>query len=267
MKIKSVFVASLLVSGIAFADTTTVDTTYVLGVLPLSLEENQTEVLIGIPWIEAGSTTAGGVAVTNLIKTAGLAVEDKLLWYNNGYQAWVIACDDNPVTESSVLYWKAANVTSKMGTAITAATETVLQRGNAVLLQRSGTASTTIYVVGQYEASATTAMSLGKGTSAAPVRTLIAPPRTAATDLNSATWTNVGEKDVIYIRANNSGLLKTFKYVKVDDDNWKWGYYSFTPSTWEETFNDEAIVPVGEGAWYISQSDNESETTIAWPAL
>ena len=144
-----------------------------------------------------------------------------------------------------------------------------MQRGNAVLLQRAGTGATTIYIVGQYESSATTAMSLGRGTIAEPVRTLIAPPRTAATDLNSATWTNVGEKDAIYIRANNSGLLKTFKYVKTSDDpeTWKWGYYSFNTSTWSETFTDEAVVPVGEGAWYISQSGNPEETTIAWPAL
>ena len=69
---KSIFAASLLIAGVAMADSTTVETSYVIGVFPLAISAGETT--INVPWVESG--TGEDVAASNLVKTAGLQLGD-----------------------------------------------------------------------------------------------------------------------------------------------------------------------------------------------
>lgn len=253
MKLKTILAASLLVSGFAFADSTEIETSYVLGVMPLNLVEGQTEAIIGVPWIEPGQTDEG-IAVSNIVKTANLNTGDMLYWYDTSTTSWKMWYLSNG-------YWQSV-ATDGEGEALgsfkkTDASARTLKRGEAFLLKRSSgtTPATSIYVVGQYESSATT-INIPTGET-----TLIAPPRTIEVDLNTATWGNVGAGDSIVIRAGNGGLLKTFIYKDS-----KWGYETSTLGD-PVTFHDTAVVPVGCGAFYISTAAKGSNTTMRWPEL
>lgn len=264
MKAKSIFAATLLVSGLAFGDTASVDTEFVLGVLPYHLDAGQTEALISIPWIEPGTNdvVGAGVAVTNLVKTAGLTKGDLLLWYDGtGYKSWSIASNE----ATSVMYWEPRAVTSKFGKTITASDFADLQRGRALLLQRmnENPAATDIYIVGQYTSNAAQTIDLGEGSSSDPVRTLIAPPRGVAVNLNDNTvveWSNVGPNDIIYIRAAEGGLMKAYYR---NSENTAWGCYKMVGITeeWDDTVT--PTIAAGEGAWYFSRGGSGS-TTLTW---
>lgn len=263
MKTKMMLLVSLFAAGAAFASAD-VTASHVLGAMPVSLAENQTEAIISIPWIEAGTSATEGIAVSNIVKTANLDTGDMLYWYNtdsSSWEMWYLTTGSG-----SVKYWQAVSTSDDEGDALgdfhkVAASATVLKRGEAVLLKRTGKSATTIFVIGQYSASATETLTIAKGTKNAPKVTMIAPPKAAATDLNGATWTNVGSGDLIYIRAGNGGLVKTFYY-----QNGKWGYETLNTSTMEVTFNNTAEVPVGCGAFYVSQTDGGSAPTMQWPA-
>lgn len=208
MKIKTIFAASLLATGVAFADTAAVDTEYVIGVLPVALAKDQQEIILNIPWIEAGQSSEG-VAVTNLVKTAGLAENDSLLWYdtaNSKYQSWRIVNNA----------WKpTATVKSRSLPLAISATTNSLNRGQALILNRTGTVATNIYVVGQY-ATGSGSSTIAAGTPNAPVYTLIAPPSVdSTTDLSAKLTSEAVDGDEVTFMKD--GQIKSYSY---NGTNW-----------------------------------------------
>ena len=256
MKIKTIFAASLLATGVAFADTAAVDAECVIGVLPVALAANQKEIILNIPWIEAGQPSEG-VAVTNLVKTAGLGNNDTLLWYNkdSGYQSWRIV---NNAWVPTPIVGKGSLPTT------TAATATVLNRGQALILNRTGTAATNIYVVGQYASTPATAPTIAPGTPKAPVYTLIAPPNTTGSvNLKNAFSTPVDGDGVTFMK---DGTLKSYYYV-IDYDGTSdgWCSVSFDKKQMKEVYtaasDEQMTLPVGTGLYYKSCG---TAPTVSW---
>ena len=239
MKIKTIFAASLLATGVAFADTAAVDAECVIGVLPVALAAGQTEIILNIPWIEAGQSSEG-VAVTNLVKTAGLDTGDTLLWYNGiGYQSWQI--DGNA--------WKPTPIIGNGSLpTTTAATATELNRGQALILNRLGTTATNIYVVGQY-ATGSVSSTIAAGAPKAPVYTLIAPPSVdSTTDLSAKLTSAVDGDEVTFMKG---GQIKSYSYngtqwgTKRLDENQTPPRPVFTPVS-----EDDMKLPAGTGLYY-----------------
>lgn len=268
MKAKSIFAATLLVAGAAFADSTTVETDYVLGVLPVAATN---ETIVAIPWIEPGGASTG-VAVTNLIKTATLDVGDRLYWYNTDdgkYSVWTVAI------EGGVKYWNGEPTVGDTGELdVVQGTNAVLNCGQALFLKRASNVSTNVYVVGQYTnvTGRTTAIKAKNGTN--PTYTLLAPPyaeklgdEAGYIDLNSSSinWGNANRADVIIVglktitledTSATGNIQDTFERGKNGSGEWKWGTYSkgvFTPT---------AKVPVGKGFWYKSYRSEDG--TVTW---
>ena len=265
MKVKSIFAVSLLAAGAAFADTTEVDTEYVLGVMPVSVGN---EAIIAIPWVESGAGI-DGIAVTNLIKTANLDVDDTLYWYDpsvNGgtYYSWQVVQTDG------VKYWSSVSVVTENFTSAAGADNASLKRGEAVFLKRATNSdATNVYVVGQYTNAVantiTTTIAAKKGTNS-PSYTLLAPPyaeklgeETGYIDLNNSAidWGSPAKDDAIivgikYVEFGNKQIGVQDRYVW----NSGWGKYSGT------TFTRSAKVPVGKGLWYESYRANAG--TVTW---
>ena len=264
MKVKSIFAISLLAAGAAFADTTEVDTEYVLGVLPIAVTN---ETIVAIPWIEPGGAS-NGIAVTNLIKTATLVVGDTLYWYNPSdetYYTWCVA------ETGGVKYWNNVQVATDTLTVAAGAADASLMRGQAAFLKRvtANCATTNIYVVGQYTNAVantiTTTIAAKKGTNS-PSYTLLAPPyaeklgeETGYIDLNNSAidWGSPAKDDAIivgikYVEFGNKQIGVQDRYVW----NSGWGKYSGT------TFTRSAKVPVGKGLWYESYRANAG--TVTW---
>ena len=230
MKAK-VFSASLLLAGLAFAGTTEVTDEYVLGVMPLAISGK--EVIINIPWVEAG-TAGGGVAVTNLVKTTGLTEGDNLLWYSpsdSKYRIW------QATLHGGVLYWDAVSSISQIDSSRVASDSPVLARGQALILKRKSEASTTIYIVGQYTSASASAITVSKGFN------LLAPPIVSGSvNLATCDWTGAAEGDAI-IPAYGT------RYVRHGSS---WGQWTYTKGTGTWNFAEANTIDVsaGQGFWY-----------------
>ena len=187
MKAKSIFAVSLLSACAAFADTTTVETTYTVGVFPLQVGK---ETIINIPWVESGNADNDeSIAVTNIIKTATLAEGDHLYYYdttNGKYLGWDLSASGvwEPVTTVTT------NGLVEIGIP---ADKKTLTRGGALVLDREvssvSAATTNIYIVGQVSHNAAS-VSISAG------YTLIAPPIVSGSmDLATLTWSGASNGD------------------------------------------------------------------------
>lgn len=249
---KSAFCASLLVSGLAFASATEITDDYVVGVLPVTT--NKTSVILSVPWVEEGGGTA--VAISNLVKTAGLGSGDSLIWYNTDagkYQKW------NLVERGGVKYWSAVSDVDAGGSYETPPDNAQLRRGQAIVLKRANT-SNPIYIVGQVGTNATVSTTV-----AASEYTLLAPPvvsgvdgfvdfNTVASDGNN--WASCGG-DVITVAVGN-GTSKTFTCSNVgtsEAPSYKWTKSAFGT-------DHRALIPVGQGVWY--ERNGNTSVTITW---
>lgn len=236
MKAK-VFSASLLFAGLAFAGTTEVTNEYVLGAMPLAI--SGTEVIINIPWVEAG-TAGGGVAVTNLVKTTGLVAGDNLLWYSPSdrkYRIW------EATSRGGVLYWDAVSSISQIDSSRVASDSPVLARGQALILKRQSGEKTTICIVGQYTSAPASAITVSKGFN------LLAPPIVSnSVNLATCAWTNAAEGDAI-IPAYGT------RYVRHDGS---WGQWTYTKETgtWNFAAAETINVSAGKGFWYERFADD-----------
>ena len=249
MKAKSIFAASLLVAGAAFADNTTVDTEYVVGVLPVSISGN--EVILSIPWIESGASV-DGVAVTNLIKTAGLATGDHLLWYNPSsgkFDAWVVA-DDN---EDDIKEWKSVSTVTGFGESTIETTAPVLNRGQALILRRDSASEATIYIVGGEGSKVSkVALTVNAGTQA-----LFAPPDVS----------NVSDLKA-YITSHISGMHAGDEVIitpsaKLIYRASEWKYYSTTDNWATFSTNGTPTLVAGNGLIYVN-NDKTNAVTITF---
>ena len=247
---RSLALACLFASSLAFATaTTTVTSGNTFGVLRVDVGTAE-QVIIAIPWL-AASTDGSDIKVTDVIKTANLYSGDQLYYYNTStgkYQVWQL--DDNKA-------WVAA--TGIDGTEDVVDGQT-LTRGNAILLKRSGTKSSSIYLYGQVPSTATCEVTMAQGTSTAPAYTLIAPPAVSETDLNSATWKNVATGDYIVL---DVGTL--LNYVTIDGTE-KWAQWTGFENHADTYSADAAKISVGQGAWYVSRGGT-SAATVKWTGL
>ena len=268
MKAKSIFAASLLIAGAAFADTTEVETEYVIGVFPLTLQANVAETAIFVPWVESGEST--GVAVSNLVKTAGLTAGDELLWYTgSSFEAWRLQNNDG------VLYWVAAAGGEP-------ADARSISRGQSIILRRNNnvSSSTTVYIVGQYtssDASSTIAagsvVNNGAGwTTTTPTWSLIAPPNVGDTGVDLTTKFNStgaagtfqpAEGDVIRF-VNTSGKVTSYTWGTITNtETSNWGKGSMSGSDYVFTAAAEGALTIrpGTGFWYKRVSTTGGSVT------
>lgn len=251
---KSIFAASLLIAGVAIADSTTVETSYVIGVLPVAAT-NKTQMILSIPWVQEG--TGGDLAVSNVVKTAGLTVGDTLTWYDTStgkYQNWRLEANG-----SDVLEWKEVTTVGSNEESAIAPTTPSFKQGQAMVLTRTATPTNTVYIVGQVGTSATKTTTFAKG------YTLVAPPRTAATDLNSSDdvtgWDSSCAGDMIYVVLSGDDKrdrLDTYTYA-----NGKWGVVTYSNREW--THGETAVLPAGTGFYYMRAS--EGSLTVTWKSV
>lgn len=259
MKTKTVFAASLLLTGAAFATATTVDSSYVLGVMPVTAT-GKNQVILSIPWVAEGGATT--IAVTNLVKTAGLTagtenddLGDTLTWYDTTekkYQQWRVVSGG----EGKPGYWKPVTEVSDTESKDTSAEDAALSRGQAVVLTRSNTESP-IYVIGQVGSAGSVETTIAAASGETPAYTLIAPPVAsgAVFDLNTANLFTgtIHENDEITTDVVN-GLPVKFVRNKA---NSAWRYVYDANGT-------SAKVPAGRGFWY--KRCGTDSLSITWTA-
>ena len=254
MKTKTVFAASLLLASVAFADATTVDSSYVLGVMPVNAS-GKSQVILSIPWVAEGGAPA--IAVTNLVKTAGLTAGDTLTWYDTTagkYKQW-------RVTENGgVGYWTPVTVADTTGSYATPAENATLLRGQAVVLTRTATGeedlNKPIYVIGQVGSEGSVETTIAAASGETPAYTLIAPPVAsgAVFDLNKATFTGtIDANDEITTDVVNGMPVKFVR--NADNTGWRYVY---------EPTGTTATVPAGCGFWY--KRCGTSALSITWAA-
>ena len=219
------------------ADSTTVETSYTVGVLPVTVSGNES--IISIPWIESG-TSLDSITVSNIVKTANLAENDLLLWYDPSkkyFQVWKVSADKE---------WVPATVVSNIqGVSFKDGEQESLKRGEAIILRRASAESDTIYIVGGEGSDvARSAVTVAKGT-----RALIAPPYVVSTNLYTVAnahgvITGAGWGDEIII-------TPTSKLIKLTSE---WKHYT-TSDNWvtpEPDNSNTATVSAGQGLIYIS---------------
>lgn len=267
MKTKTVFAASLLLAGVAFADATTVDSSYVLGVMPVKAD-GKSQVILSIPWVAEGGTNT--IAVTNLVKTAGLTAGtenddktgDTLTWYDTTekkYQQWRVVSggEDKPG------YWTPVTVTEDTDSYATPAENATLLRGQAVVLTRKGTGdalSNPIYVIGQVGTNVTTSTTISGNS-----WHLLAPPAASTSEVDFNTVASVHGKsdwadcvnDTIVVDAMNGLFLQ---YTCFDLGNDKSPRYVWAASRYAR--DKTAKIPAGRGFWYNRK--NNDRVTLEW---
>lgn len=270
---KSILAIATFAAGMAFADSTTVTNDLVIGVLPLQMAANQSEIVIAVPWVEAGTNIAAnaGVAVSNLVKTAGLTAGDELLYYDVGqkeFKVWELT------DVGGTLYW----VPEAEGLAADSAT---LKRGNAAIVKRLSNVNiaTNIFVVGQYTTNAVdnteiAAATVGQGAILSSY-TLAAPPYSEGTDgyidLNDFTWGKVWPKDtlVLGVASNETTNITYFRQlVRGKDEQGQecWGTNRTITITsgnitiaGRKVFTKAGCIPVGTGFWYNRTTNDTAE--------
>ncbi len=235
------------------AATTTVESGNTLGLLRVDIGD-ASEALIAIPWLGV-ATTDTDIKVTDVIKTANLTAGDQLFYYDTAkkaYQVWQLKDDKT---------WEAATSVSDSKTAVvTAEADQTLKRGNALLLKRTSTTETSVYLYGQVPTStAAITTTMAQGASDAFAFTLLAPPSVDDIDLNTgATWANVNAGDVIVLA---DSTVLTYR-------NSKWGKVTgFDESTNKDTIDETvAKITAGTGAWYVSAKGASNAATVTWTA-
>lgn len=250
-----------LLSTLAIAAASTalaVESSNTFGILRVDSSAAQT--IVSVPWEGAGATgeTANKIKVKDVVKTANLTpasgeyIGDQLYYYNgSSYKMWRLTSTG----------WEGATTVANGITPTEGTDEDELTRGGAIILVRKNpttgnpAVANPFYLYGQYTnaASSTTCVAGGY--------TLLAPPSTDETDLNTKTWSNVNVNDNIVLA---NGTLLHYR-------NSQWGKLSKTlnesTGVISESLNTGvAKIAAGEGAWYISKgSTAPSVTWVAAP--
>lgn len=256
MKLATLLSVSLLASAAAFAETSAT-TANVIGVLRVDSAAKRT--IVAVPWV-AAAVAGGDIKVTDLVKTSNLTVGDKLHYYNGStFDSWDLV--DGESGQAPV--WRAAVSVKGSGEAEQNASADVqgLPRGGAILLDRK-TPSASFYLQGQVGSATIASPTISAGTVAAPVYSLIAPPKAqneATFALSSLTFKGtIGKKDRIFIYLA-SGETKECQYK---DGVWKYNTWTEGENGWMKESWTEATIPTGTGFWYVSTTD--TPPTIEW---
>lgn len=256
MKFATLLSVSLLASAAAFAETSAT-TANVIGVLRVDSAAKRT--IVAVPWVAAG-VADGNIKVTDLVKTSNLTPGDTLYYYNGEtFDSWVLMAGES----GQAPVWQAAVGVTENGKAEENASPDVqgLPRGGAILLDRK-TPSAPFYLQGQVGTTDIASKVIAAGTVAAPVYSLIAPPKVqneATFALSSLKFTGtIGAKDRIFIYLP-SGETKECQYK---DGKWKYNTWTAGENGWMTESWSEATIPTGTGFWYVSTT--ATPPTIEW---
>ena len=264
MKKYAFLVASAVVcaSASVFADNVQGDN--VFGVLPVRSGTALT--IVAVPWCECSTNNNQSVAVSNIVKTANLTVNDMVyvLDSTGNYSAWKL-------TEGAegVRYWDSVTVVTStiFGDTVPPSAFTVA-RGSAIILYRQNPtdesgAAKTFYLFGQVGTQSQLETAITPSTDGSTeAKTLIAPPYHLASGdtitLDSDTVTMSPENgDKIYVRKLINGASAEYTYDS-GSESWKWSPPpTFTPEVVDVT------IPAGAGAWYVTKSD-VANRKIVW---
>lgn len=256
MKFATLLSVSLLASAAAFAETSAT-TANVIGVLRVDSSAKRT--IVAVPWVAAG-VAAGDIKVTDLVKTSNLTDGDQLHYYNGStFDSWVLVAGESG--QASV--WQAAVSVKGSGEAEENASPDVqgLPRGGAILLDRK-TPSAPFYLQGQVGTTDIASEVIAAGTEAAPVYSLIAPPKVqneATFALSSLKFTGtIGAKDRIFIYLP-SGETKECQFRS---GAWQYNTWAADTDGWMKESWTSATIPTGTGFWYVSTT--ATPPTIEW---
>lgn len=256
MKLATLLSVSLLASAAAFAETSATSAN-VIGVLRVVSSAKRT--IVAVPWV-AAAVTGGDIKVTDLVKTSNLTVGDKLHYYNGStFDSWVLVAGES----GQAPVWQAAVSVKGSGEAEQNASADVqgLPRGGAILLDRQ-TPSASFYLQGQVGSATIASPTIAAGTVAAPVYSLIAPPKAqneATFALSSLTFKGtIGEKDRIFIYLA-SGETKECQYK---NGMWQYNTWAEDANGWMKESWTAATIPTGTGFWYVSTT--ATPPTIEW---
>ena len=270
---KLFFASGLLVAGLAFAGTTTITNDYILGVMPVTAT-GKPQVILSIPWVAEGGVT-NAIAVTNLVKTAGLDVGDELAWYDTDkgkYMSWRVGS-----SVGGVSYWEPVTDVSDDSISIAVPEGMALKQGQALLLQRAHS-NNVVYVVGQVGTNATITTTIkGASNESTPTYTLLAPPGALGRALNLNAYTEGQETkydltitgDIFATVGNNIGdmiVSEAYKGLTVIY------LYNSTYNKWYPSYLKESAIgaytgskiPAGRGFWY--KRVGTADLTVSWPA-
>lgn len=203
--------------------------------------------IVPVPWTKFAAG-AEDIAVSNLVKTAGLAADDKLYVYDDSakrYATWELQSDKTwkPLTTVKMVNGKLEVMTAESPEIA------AVRCGSGVWIERQNT-NKPITLVGQFDSEPKTTQ-IDRGTSEAPKWNLVASPAITNWNLNVINE-GVGAADRIIVPTGKEPRIYTR-----NSSNSKWGYISYEA-------NDKGIVkPVrkeddteispGTGFWYISE--------------
>lgn len=227
-----------ILSALAIAAASTalaVESSNTFGILRVDSSAAQT--IVSVPWEAAGG---GEIKVADIVKTANLNNGDKLYYYNgSGYTMWQLtdgAWVEAQSGEGELTYQD-------------------IPRGGAIILERfapqGGSIANCFYLYGQYTTAGSSTTCVANG------YTLLAPPSTTETDLNTKTWTTPGSNDNIILQDTTVLHYRNSKWGKLTKElNRETGVITETvdPSV--------AKIAAGEGAWY--HNDQSKDVTVQW---
>lgn len=203
--------------------------------------------IVPVPWTKF-SANASDIAVSNLVKTAGLSAGDKLYVYDDTaklYATWELQSDK---TWKPVKTVKMVNGKLEVQTADSPEVATV-KRGGGVWLERQDT-SKPVTLVGQHNA-ASPETQIDGGTGVAPKWNLIASPAITNWNLN-AICEGVDAKDRIIVSTGKEPRIYTR-----DSGNAKWGYITYEANdkgiVKPVRKEDDTVIAPGTGFWYVSE--------------
>lgn len=269
----SIFSTSILATGLVFAGTTEVTNDYVIGVMPVTVPE-RTQIILSVPWVQEG--TGGDIAVSNVVKTAGLtagteeAGGDVLSWYDTTelkYQSWRLVARDG------TNYWKAVTTVNVGDDDTMAAVDpatSMLKQGQAIVLTTTTntpfSSSKPFYVVGQVGTNATiTTTIMGVGSESAPKYTLLAPPGALGRALNLNDTADFKVTGTIVATTSSDKVAQDA--IITDVYNGAVLMYVYYDGSWRPTYNlnsTSAKVPAGCGFWY--KRVGSGSLNVEWPA-
>ena len=231
-KVMSIVFAA--VAGVALAENSTLESANTYAAL--RVDSSAVETIVCVPWLSASASGDTAIKITDVVRTAELNAGDKLYYYDREsgkYNVWVLKSNKE---------WEAATTVSDSSLFVTTSNEPSLTRGNAFILVRENPADA-FYLFGQVPSSASPVMTMIRSSSA-PVLTLFAPPSTSDTTINSGTWSNVNDGDMLIVDGKAP-------YTYVSGTGWCHKKITEGKTGWEYQFNDTTdTIPAGQGAWF-----------------
>ena len=260
MKLRSIICVSAIA---AVASASALTSTNTFARLPITGNTFQ-NALIAIPLAGCGEANAA-IYVTNLVMTANLKANDKLLYRNGGvFYAWTLATDGGA--------WQECNVSSSTGSSMSpSAAETLLPCGDGCWLVRSSatiTADSAVYLFGQVnEGSLVT--TVPAGTASAVTYAVIGRPfETGSVDLSSWTGLTPADGDTVTLPDSASATgQKTYTYrdgkgwtkqVSVATSGGRKTSYTVTDTALAAN---EVVIPAGVGFLYGRKATTALEIT------